>query len=120
VKSMDEAREEDPVRRAEHNLIAIWRAHLGLNVGYTAAGLIRKANEQRNVETVDHVYDADWTYPQLRELLVQQAGTPRGDIDARKIGNWLMSLRGRVHDGHYIERMKESAARGNTYALLKL
>ena len=49
---------------------------------------------------------------------MQQAGTPRGDIDARKVGNWLMSIRGRVHDGHCIERMKESA-HGNTYALLK-
>jgi putative DNA primase/helicase len=119
VKSMDEAREEDPVRRAEHDLIAIWRAYLGLNVSYTAAGLIRKANEQRSVEIANHVYESDWTNPQLRELLVQQAGTPRGDIDARKVGNWLMSIRGRVHDGHCIERMKESA-HGNTYALLKL
>jgi putative DNA primase/helicase len=120
VKSMDEAREDDPVRRAEHSLIAIWRAHLGFNVGYTAAGLIRKANEQRSVEVADRVYESEWTCPQLRELLVQQAGTPRGDIDARKVGNWLMAIRGRVHDGHCIERTKESAAHGNTYALLKL
>ena len=119
VKSMDEAREEDPVRRAEHDLIAIWRTRLGLNTGYTAAGLIRKAEEQTRREIDSHVYESDWTYPQLRELLVQQAGTPRGDIDARKVGNWLMSIRGRVHDGYCVERTKESA-HGNTYALLKL
>jgi hypothetical protein len=82
--------------------------------------LIKKADEQRSVEVANHVYDADWTYPQLRELLVQQAGTPRGDIDARKIGNWLMSIRGRVHDGYCVERVKESKGWGNTYALLKM
>jgi hypothetical protein len=120
VKSMDEAREDDPIRRAEHSLIAIWRTRLGLNVGYTAAGLIKKANEQTSREIDSHVYESDWTYPQLRELLVQQAGTPRGDIDARRVGNWLMSIRGRVHNGHCIERTKESASHGNTYALLKL
>jgi putative DNA primase/helicase len=87
VKSMDEAREDDPIRRAEHSLIAIWRAHLGFNTGYTAVALIKKANEQRSVEVADHVYESDWTYPQLRELLVRQAGTPRGDIHARRVGN---------------------------------
>jgi putative DNA primase/helicase len=118
VKSMDEAREEDPVRRAEHDLIAIWRTHLKLKIGYTATELIRKANEQTSRE-IDNHCESDWTYPQLRELLLQQAGTPRGDIDAKKIGKWLMTVRGRVHAGHYIERMKESS-RGNTYALQHL
>jgi hypothetical protein len=37
--------------------------------------------------------------------------------NTRKAGNWLMSIRGRVYDGYCIERVKESAAHGNTYAL---
>ena len=81
--------------------------------------MIRKAEEQTRREIDSHIYESDWANPQLRELLVQQAGTPRGDIDARKAGNWLMSIRGRVHDGYCVERTKESA-HGNTYALLKL
>jgi len=120
VKSMDEAREEDPVRGAERTLIAIWRAHLGLNSPYTAAALIKKANQQSSIEIRAHVSESDWAYPLLRELLFQQAGAPRGDIDARRVGNWLTSIRGRVHDGYRIERVKENAAHGNMYALQKL
>jgi putative DNA primase/helicase len=120
VKSMDEARKEDPARRALNALIAIWETRLPPNVGYTAAELIEKASEQRGVESSDHFYEHDWTYPQLRELLLQQGGTPRGDIDTRRIGNWLASIRGRIHDGHCIERVKESAGHGNRYALMKL
>jgi putative DNA primase/helicase len=120
VKSMDEAREEDPARRAVNTLITFWKTHLPPNVAYTAAELIDKANKQRGVETADHVYEHDWAYPQLRELFLQQGGTPRGDIDTRRIGNWLMSIRGRIHDGHCIERVRESASHGNKYALVKL
>jgi putative DNA primase/helicase len=120
VKSMDEARIEDPARRAVNTLIATWKTRWPLNVGYTAVELIDKVNEQRGAETADHVYEHDWAYPQLREVFLQQGGTPRGDIDTRKIGNWLMSIRGRIHDGHCIERVKESASHGNKYALAKL
>jgi putative DNA primase/helicase len=120
VKSMDEAREEDPVRRAERSLITIWRDYLGPNSSYTAADLIKKATEQKSVEVAENIHESDWAYPQLRELLLQQAGTPRGDIEAKKVGNWLMSIRGRIHVGHCIERVKESKSWGNTYNLRKL
>jgi len=121
VKSMDEAREEDPIRRAEHSLIKIWRDQLGgLKANYTAAELVKKATEQKTIELAENVYETDWAHPQLRELLLQQAGTPRGDVEARKVGNWLMSIRGRIHEGHCIERVKESKSWGNTYALRKL
>ena len=116
TKSMDEAREEDPVRRAEQDLIMIWRTQLGAGATYTAAALIKKANQR---QTANHFHESGWAYPQLRELLVQQAGTPHGDIDAQRVGNWLMSIRGRVYDGYCIERVKEARAHGNTYALVK-
>jgi len=119
VKSMDEARAEDPVRRAEHSLITIWRDQLGLKTSYTATELIKKATEQKSVELAENVYESDWAYPQLRELLIQQAGNPRGDIDARTLGNWLMSIRGRIHNGHCIELVKKSKSWGNTYSLQK-
>jgi putative DNA primase/helicase len=108
VLSMEEARKEEPGRRALHNLINIWHAHLSLNIGYTAAQLIARATDQEIMIT------------ELRELLLQQAGTPRGDIDPRKVGMWLMSICGRVHEGHRIERVKEDTARGNKYALTRV
>jgi putative DNA primase/helicase len=107
VKSMDAARAEDPVRRAVNTLITIWRAQLMQDVGYTAALLVERATDR----TVDKLPTME-----LYELLLQQAGTPRGDIDARKVGNWLMAIRGRIHDGYYIDRVTESI-HGNRYAL---
>ena len=109
TKSMDEARKEDPVRRAE----AIWRTQLGAGTTYTAATLTMKAGQQKSYP------ESGWAYPHLHELLLQQAGTPHGDIDAKRVGNWLTSFRGRVYDGYCIERVKEGRAHGNTYALAK-
>jgi putative DNA primase/helicase len=108
VQSMDEAREEDPARRALHNLIDIWHAHLSLDIGYTAAQLIARATDQEIMIT------------ELRELLLQQAGTPRGDIDPRRVGTWLRSVRDRVYEGHRIELVKEDAGHGNKYALTRV
>jgi putative DNA primase/helicase len=118
VQSMDRAHEEDPVRRAINTLITLWRKCLKLDVGYTAAELIKKASEQIRRQSADQVYEFDYTYPQLRELLVQQAGTPRGEVEPRRLGNWLMSIRGRIHDDHCIELVKENDAHGNKYALV--
>jgi putative DNA primase/helicase len=118
VQSMDRAHEEDPVRRAINTLITLWRKCLKLDVGYTAAELIKKASEQIQRQSADQVYEFDYTYPQLRELLVQQAGTPRGEVEPRRLGNWLMSIRGRIHDDHCIELVKENDAHGNKYALV--
>jgi hypothetical protein len=73
---------------------------------------------KRGGRSADQVYEFDYTYPQLRELLVQQAGTPRGEVEPRRLGNWLMSIRGRIHDDHCIELVKENDAHGNKYALV--
>jgi len=58
-------------------------------------------------------------YPQLREVLMQQAGDRRGEIDTRTLGNWLMSICGRIRDGHCIAQVKKDRAHGNRYALLQ-
>jgi putative DNA primase/helicase len=110
VKSLDQARKEDPVRRVFDSLIDIWRERLMHDVGYTATELINHAVEL----TADRLPTTE-----LHELLLQQAGTPRGDIDARRLGNWLMSICGRIHNGHRIERVKEDNKHGNRYALVQ-
>jgi hypothetical protein len=104
VKSMEKVREEDPARRAVNNLISIWREHLMLGVGYTAADITDRATKRLP--------------PELHELLLQQAGTLRGDIDARRVGIWLASIRGRIHDGYFIERV-QGTKHGNRYALME-
>jgi putative DNA primase/helicase len=108
VQSMDKAREEDPVRRAVNTLIEIWYGNLMHDVGYTAVALAAGGTERSPLE--------------LYELLLQQAGSPRGDIEARRVGTWLTSLCGRIHavgeHGSYcIERVQENRAHGHRYAL---
>jgi putative DNA primase/helicase len=120
VQSMEQAREEDPARRALHNLIDIWCMLFPIGVSYTAAQLIARATEcivQGKSDATGKLIRPDVMITELRELLLQQAGTARGDIDARKVGMWLMSIRGRIHKGYFIERVKEDNARGNRYAL---
>ena len=108
VKSMDDVREADPVRNAVRELIAIWKEKLKTGVGYTAGDLYNSAYQTENGEYIR---------PELRDLLLLQAGTTRGDIDTRKLGNWLVVIKGQIHHGHRIELVKESE-RGNRYALV--
>jgi hypothetical protein len=102
---MDSSRDEDPARSALNTLITLWLAHMQPDVGYTVAQIVARANERRP--------------PELHELLLQQAGTVRGEIDARQVGFWLTASRGRVHKGYCIERVKEHTRFGHKYALVK-
>jgi putative DNA primase/helicase len=119
VKSMEELRQEDPERRALHNLIELWRDNLALNMSYTARELVFRANQLANPINEDGEPEQE---PQtdLRELLLQQAGTQRGDINTRALGNWLMSVQSRVYAGMCIKLMKESHSHGNKYALVEV
>jgi putative DNA primase/helicase len=110
VKSMDAVREADPVRNAVRDLIAIWKEKLTIRVGYTAVELYESAYEAHSGELVR---------PELRDVLLLQAGNARGDIDTRKLGNWLVAIKGQIHHGHRIELVKESE-RGNRYALVPM
>ena len=109
MKSMDVARKDDPVRRAVNNLITIWKEDLKIDVPYAATDLRDAA--------IATDPGGELARPQLRELLLQQAGTTRGDIDGRRLGLWLTSIVGRIHDGHRIERMDVKRG-GNRYALV--
>ena len=104
VRSMEQAREEDPERRAVVSMIKLWSGNLG-DASYTAADLATRATERLP--------------PELHELLLQLAGSSRGDIDPRKVGLWLTRIQGRIHDGYRIERVKRSA-HGNSYALRRV
>jgi hypothetical protein len=50
---------------------------------------------------------------------MQQAGTLRGDLDAKRLGMWLLAIRGQIHHGHRLELMKKST-KGNRYMLKKV
>src|SRR5262249_28285882 len=106
VKSMDEAREEDPERGALNALIELWHKHLGRNNNYTANELIFRSNTLATPLSEDG--EQSETQPELRDLVKQQAAA-RGTIDAKALGTWLAAIRGRIHNNLYIERVNTRA-----------
>lgn len=113
VKSMDQAREDDPRLSAVRELIECWRQELVVGIGYTAAEIIAKAEEYRQ-GSLD-----GWVRPKLHALLLMHCGTTRGDILAPSLGKWLVQSHGRVVDKHRIVLVKE-ATKGNQYALRQI
>ena len=112
VKSMELAREADPVRAAVRNLIGFWIETMQPDVSYSASDLTKHVDKQ--------ISGGDDAYPEFRELLMQQAGTLRGDIDGRKLGTWLMAIRGQIHHEHRLELMQKNRAHGHRYILKKV
>ena len=120
VESMEKTREEDPVRGATRNLIGFWKEELVLGVGYSAIELINHVELKEKVEGEAGLFGVEeLKHPEFRDLLMLQAGTSKGEIETRRLGNWLMSVRGQIHDGHRIEVTRKSA-RGNRYALVNV
>jgi hypothetical protein len=125
VKSMEQARDLDPVRNAARALVAVWKAELQSGVSYSAVELIEEANEKKREATNmiddkgERVHEYVFVRPGLRALLLEQAGTHRGEIDGIKLGKWLGSICKQIHSGHRIEITKEST-RGNRYCLKRV
>ena len=55
-------------------------------------------------------------HPELHPLLTTQAGLQNGAIDVRRVGIWLHSIQGQIHDGCRLMKVKE-ANNGAAYAL---
>jgi putative DNA primase/helicase len=111
VRSMDEIREEDPVRTGARALYAEWRDCLGLNKPYTAAEIIKKASEKPSEYS-------PLRYPEFHDLLVTQAGGFKGEIDVKHVGRWLKSIHGQIHDGLRLDKVAGATShRGNKYVL---
>jgi putative DNA primase/helicase len=105
LRSMDEIREEDPVRAAARELYGLWKEHLGVDKAYTAAQLVAEA----------------LAHPELNALLMAQAGGFKSEIDVRRAGIWLNSVHGQVHDSHRLTKVKEgNNHRGAIYALKRV
>jgi putative DNA primase/helicase len=111
VKSMDAIREEDPVRASARALYAAWKECLGLNNAYTAAEVVKKALEKPS----DYM---PLKYPEFHALLATQAGGFKNEIDVVRVGHWLGSVHGQIHDGFRLEKVKAATShRGAKYAL---
>jgi hypothetical protein len=122
VKCLEQNREEDPVRRAADTLVEQWSAHLGTVKSFKVAEIIECACEMRenNIMAVG-VRDYVPVRPEFRDVLLERAATRRGsEVDAKRFGYWLRSIKGQVHRGHRIIVAAELEGHGNYWKLEKL
>jgi hypothetical protein len=92
VRSMERARDMDPEQAAARELVAHWAACLGLDKQYTVREIVQRVCHDGNVFV---------NRPEFRELLLSQCGA-RGQVDTRKLGQWLKRISGRLYDGYTI------------------
>jgi hypothetical protein len=104
-------REEDPARIATRRMVAL---HDVLPPSFTVGELIQLA-EKMEANGYRQTYEP--AHPELRELLIQQAGNFKGVIDSRKLSRWLGSIRGQIHEGLRLVLVKESEGHGNRYGI---
>jgi putative DNA primase/helicase len=115
VKSMDQARDMDPERSHARELVGHWSECLDVKLSYTAREIIEaaEAGEMQEGTFIHH-------HPEFRDLLLVRCGSGER-IEPRKLGNWLMRIRGQIHNGHYrIDLVTESDKHGNRYRLVDL
>jgi hypothetical protein len=114
VESLKTARDEDPDLTDIGQLFAEWDTHMMRDVPYTSQRLI-EISEGRGAGTW-----GDGSGPHLRPdlngVLLRRAGYGTR-IDARRVGNWLSQINGRVVGGLRLE-MKKDPSHGNKFTLI--
>ena len=101
VVSMEKARASDPERVAAHELVSLWSQRIGIGKVVSARDIIATAER----------------FSKFRALLIEQAGTLRGDqIDPVRLGKLLQTLHGRVYDMLRIDVVSHRG-RSNEYVL---
>jgi hypothetical protein len=106
AKSMEHARQADPSRIAAHELVSLWATCIGVDRNVTAKAVIEIA-------------DRDKDHKRFRALLIEQAGSQKGDgIDPVRLGRLLQKENGRVYDNLRIELQPRKGS-ANRYVLRK-
>lgn len=119
VKSLDQAREDDPEKSAARALIELWKEKLEVGRHYKAAEIVEFAIVGELRVTKD---GPEWkyTHPDFHALLVKEAGSRNGrDVDVQRFGRWLGKLNGQVHSGHRIVKVRASKGHGDDWALVE-
>jgi putative DNA primase/helicase len=113
VKSMEAARAADPMRAAAYQLVEHWEAGIGVDKVVSVREIIDTA-----IQNKDH--SSAYRFPEFRALLIEHAGTPRGDqIDRNKLGTWLRKQHGKVYAGLRIDLVQHRGA-ANEYVLRQI
>jgi hypothetical protein len=120
VKSVEQARANDPARMAAQALIEMWEQHIGIKDEPKVNDIIQRACEQRPSSDLGMDFGTEFVRPEFRDLLLEHCCTTRGNtVDPRRLGSWLKEIQGQVHLGHKILPTKKSTGHGNRWRLLK-
>jgi hypothetical protein len=111
VKSMDQARRDDPERNAARELVEHWKECLGCSLTFTARDIIDRAS----AGSADDGGPWQFDHPAFHELLLDHCA-PHGKVESKSLAKWLTKIVGQVHNGHSIEVTQESG-RGHRYKL---
>ena len=98
VLSMEKAREDDPELGELREMIAAWSNAVGTDAVTCRAAIDTAASKGPKTNSdgdPDHYGGAEARYPDFADLLTRIAGY-RGNVDATRLGRWLLSREGRV------------------------
>ena len=102
VETTNDAREDDSDLLALRDLVINWEATIGRGSPKT----VKQAVEIANLRQQDDFGNAGhYVSQEFRDALICVAGA-RNDIDARKLGNYLRSVEGRIVNGLRVKRDK--------------
>jgi hypothetical protein len=96
VASMDTTRDEDPDRASLREFLGEWARTIGVGKRYrmTVQKLINLSSETRSTATGPAM-----VWPELSAAVRAVGAGVRGQLDARRLGNWARSKKDRIIDG---------------------
>ena len=98
VLSMEKAREDDPELGELREMVAAWSNAIGSDAVTCRAAInvaTSKGPAMNGDGDPDHYGSAEARFPDLADLLTRVASF-RGNVDATRLGRWLLSREGRV------------------------
>jgi putative DNA primase/helicase len=112
IKSMDAARTADPARAAAYELVGHLKHRIGIDKPVGVRDIVAIANKKSTSDAP--------AYPKFRALLIEHAGTMKGDaIDPVRLGKWLRNQHGRVYGALRID-LVQRRGRANEYVLVEV
>lgn len=100
VETTECARDDDPELIQIRDIVTQWENTIGKDSARTVKQVVEISNLRETSEFGD---PAEYRSPEFREALMSVAGV-RGEIDNKKLGNWIRSIEGRISNGMRIKR----------------
>ncbi|HEV7266378.1 MAG TPA: hypothetical protein VGN83_15875 [Falsiroseomonas sp.] len=99
ARSMEAAREDDPDLTELREILGLWHASFGKD-DYTTSEVVQQVSLREETKMGE---PTDYRHPDLRDALLRIFGE-RGEINTKKMGNWLRAKEGRIAEGLRIRR----------------